>query len=338
MGHPLISIIIPVYNVAPYIRNCYESVLAQSVFQWEIIFVNDGSVDNSIEIINELSNKDDRVKVISQRNQGVAAARNAGISISKGQYITFLDADDYWKDNILGYISKEISGGNDFDLFYMAHMTRKYPDGHEITSQIRIDETQVTPFLCITESLKSGGWSCVNAIIKRDCIIGKKLVTFRTGIKIGEDADWFFKAIMNCKSMGLIPINYYVYNINREGSAMTHKKLDSIRSYLDLVLSWKNNVDGYSRETVKKIDKLFTTNFIDYYLYLYYFEENEWNDLFEIINSPSFYDSCDEQVKSKYSRLIESNKLKSYLRRINRIFRMKMAIRSIVYKKRNTPI
>ena len=91
---PYFSIVIPVYNVAPYLRECLDSALAQTFSDWEAICVDDGSTDGSGEILDEYAAKDGRFKVIHQKNAGVSAARNFGIDAAVGEYVTFLDGDD----------------------------------------------------------------------------------------------------------------------------------------------------------------------------------------------------------------------------------------------------
>lgn len=101
---PLFSVIIPVYNKANYIEETLKSVLEQRFTDYEIIIIDDGSTDSSLEIINHFS--DDRICIYAQKNKGVAAARNFGIEKSKGKLIAFLDADDYWFPNHLEEIVK----------------------------------------------------------------------------------------------------------------------------------------------------------------------------------------------------------------------------------------
>lgn len=91
----MLSVIIPVYNVEKYLDECLDSVINQSLMDLEIIIVNDGSTDNSSTIIEKFKQKDSRIKVINQKNHGLAAARNAGIEVATGKYITFLDSDDW---------------------------------------------------------------------------------------------------------------------------------------------------------------------------------------------------------------------------------------------------
>lgn len=90
-----ISVIIPVYNAEKYIERCINSVVAQTYNNWEMIVINDGSTDNTENIIREKAKADNRIQIYSQNNQGAGIARNNGISKATGEYIVFLDADDY---------------------------------------------------------------------------------------------------------------------------------------------------------------------------------------------------------------------------------------------------
>lgn len=92
---PLVSIIIPVYNVEKYLRQCLDSVVNQTYNNFEIIIVNDGTKDNSQQIIDEFVNNDSRIKGVFQKNQGLSGARNTGISVATGEYIMFVDSDDW---------------------------------------------------------------------------------------------------------------------------------------------------------------------------------------------------------------------------------------------------
>lgn len=90
-----VSVIIPIYNVEKYLRRCLNSIVNQTLSDIEIICINDGSTDNSLEILQEYAQKDERIVIINQQNEGVSRARNYGINIAKGEYIGFLDSDDY---------------------------------------------------------------------------------------------------------------------------------------------------------------------------------------------------------------------------------------------------
>ena len=103
---PEVSIIIPVYNNEQYIEKCIQSVLNQTFENFEVIVINDGSTDKSGEILEKLNREDSRIILIEQKNQGVAVARNRGMNKATGKYITFVDGDDYLKNN---YIEKMYS-------------------------------------------------------------------------------------------------------------------------------------------------------------------------------------------------------------------------------------
>ena len=100
----LFSVIIPVYNVEPYLRQCLDSVLNQTFADWEAVCVDDGSTDRSAAILEDYSEKDPRIKVISQTNRGLSAARNTGMDAAQGDYVVFLDSDDWLEDDALQVI------------------------------------------------------------------------------------------------------------------------------------------------------------------------------------------------------------------------------------------
>lgn len=106
----MFSIIIPVYNVEAYLRDCLDSVLNQTFADWEAICVNDGSTDGSADILNEYAARESRMKVIAQPNGGLSAARNAGIKAAEGEYVLFLDSDDWLEENALEVMSANLDG------------------------------------------------------------------------------------------------------------------------------------------------------------------------------------------------------------------------------------
>ena len=112
---PKFSIIIPLYNKAPYIRKALESVWAQTYSNWECIIVDDGSTDGSVAKIRGL--EDERIRVISQANAGIAAARNRGVAESTGEYLCFLDADDWWEPEFLAEIDALIAAYPDAGIY-----------------------------------------------------------------------------------------------------------------------------------------------------------------------------------------------------------------------------
>lgn len=110
-----ISILVPVYNVEKYLTRCIESILAQNFYDWELILVNDGSMDNSPKICDEYAQKDTRIKVIHKKNGGLLSARQSGLKMAKGKYIVFWDSDDTVPLNALSILYNNITS-EDFDI------------------------------------------------------------------------------------------------------------------------------------------------------------------------------------------------------------------------------
>ena len=105
---PKISVIVPIFNGEKYLCRCIDSILYQTFDDFELILINDGSSDNCAAICNEYMEKDTRIKVIHQENRGVSAARNAGLDIANGDYISFVDSDDYVYPQYLEYLYRAI--------------------------------------------------------------------------------------------------------------------------------------------------------------------------------------------------------------------------------------
>lgn len=138
----LFSIIIPVYNVEKYLRQCLESVLGQTFSDWEAICVNDGSEDGSVAILGEFVERDSRIRVVEQANAGLSAARNTGLRYAHGDYVLFLDSDDWLEENALEILSRNLEGedmvcfsGRRYLEFEERHLPadrltgRRYPSG-----------------------------------------------------------------------------------------------------------------------------------------------------------------------------------------------------------------
>ena len=106
---PLISVIIPVYNVVSYLRECLDSVVKQTYAQLEIILIDDGSTDESGAICDYYASVDQRIRVLHQKNAGLGPARNAGLDICTGAYITFVDSDDFLALDMIELLYKKIS-------------------------------------------------------------------------------------------------------------------------------------------------------------------------------------------------------------------------------------
>lgn len=147
---PLISVIIPVYNVEPYLHKCIDSVLNQTFKDLELILVDDGSTDNSGKICEEYALKDNRVIVIHQNNSGQSSARNNGFKISNGEYICFLDSDDWYSENALEVLF-DIMINNDVEIS-MIKIVETTTENIEFESKNNLKI--ISSYDCLTNMLK----------------------------------------------------------------------------------------------------------------------------------------------------------------------------------------
>lgn len=127
----LVSIIVPVYNVERYIERCIESILAQTYKNIELILINDGSDDNSLQICNVFSNRDKRIRVIDKENTGVSSTRNIGIELARGKYLCFIDSDDYIENN---YVEMLVGNIHENAVTFCGYFVDTYKENGNIAS------------------------------------------------------------------------------------------------------------------------------------------------------------------------------------------------------------
>lgn len=142
----MVSIIIPIYKVENYLKKCIESIIKQTYDDLDIILVDDGSPDKCGEIADYFSLIDNRITVIHQQNQGVSSARNAGLSIAKGKYVVFVDADDYVSDNYISDLVKAFDEHSDIQLSIVNYAVNSIPNIRETTGKYSQIETAIRLF------------------------------------------------------------------------------------------------------------------------------------------------------------------------------------------------
>ncbi|MCK9265911.1 glycosyltransferase [bacterium] len=217
MTNPIISIIVPIYNTEAYLRKCLDSLVEQTLKEIEIILVNDGSTDNSGKICDEYAKKDKRIKVIYHENKGVAGARNSGMKVAKGEFLTFVDSDDY--------VSKEYIGK-------MLEYYKKYPVADVVIfGQVRIVGKRTTIYIPEEEALMDRKKFSENFFEFRkknllDVTTNKlyrtslaKTLKFTPDIQPGEDSLFNFQYYTLCKKI-VLSKEYGYFVIRRNSSIM----------------------------------------------------------------------------------------------------------------------
>lgn len=222
----LISIVVPVYNVEQYLRDCLDSVLKQNYQDYEIILVNDGSTDNSVKICEEYIRKDNRIHLINQKNAGASAARNKGMRYASGKYLYFLDSDDWLEEDTLeklvqcitveqadmiffdAYAVDETKGIKS-EKYYSHKQSYKSASGPEMMTQLlQNKEFHVTPW---------------HMFFKRE-FLNKKQICFEEGI-IYEDMIFAYQVFCEARKVAYLPEFLYSRRF-RADSVMTSKVCD----------------------------------------------------------------------------------------------------------------
>ena len=212
----LVSIIVPAYNVDKYIEKCLSSILDQTYINIEVIVVDDGSTDQTGKLLDSLSQHDSRVQVIHKRNSGVSAARNSGIEISTGDYLVFVDADDYIAKDYIEYMLSLIENtGSDFCLSKYCYTK----SGEKQTESECIDrlEPEDATALLLSPDVIVGCW---NKIFKRSLIVNNN-IWFSTTLFYGEGLTFITTLSQISKSVGVGNRKVYYYRRNNESSATT---------------------------------------------------------------------------------------------------------------------
>ena len=179
---PTLSIILPIYNTAKYIRESLESILNQTYSDFEIICVDDGSTDNSLEIVKDLAKKDTRIVVVELgKNGGIATARNAGITIARGSFIAFADADDIWKPQKLELQMAQFASDPHLDISFCMIQNFISP---ELSDE---EKNQKNTILDPISGQVSGAFLAKKSSFDR---VGLLNATYR----VGEFIDWMARA------------------------------------------------------------------------------------------------------------------------------------------------
>lgn len=221
---PLISVIIPVYNAEKTLNSTIESILNQSYSNIELILVNDGSVDNSFQICNEIANSDNRVKIYFQDNKGVSAARNLGLEKMSGDWVTFVDADDYVTPN--GFQSLiERQRQTKVDLVF-GNVVKLKGDKRILfyTSKEEVSYNPCGYLANIPKKLSSCGY------LLRSSIVQDNHIRQIEGLKTNEDGLFLMTAASFCKSVAGVNTTVYEYIIN--DSSVTQVPNTQMHSYM----------------------------------------------------------------------------------------------------------
>ena len=263
VNNPLISIVIPVYNVEKYLEKCLKSVLSQNFTDYEIILVNDGSTDTSLEICKSFANSDNRIILIDKENGGLSDARNQGIIESKGKYIMFLDSDDYWNEfDALDNLVIEMESNSDVVLYkYQEYFFEYKKLVKKKTLDYNIKALNQDKNIIIDKIFRDGNFpgSAWRVAIKRSFVLENKLF-FTKGIK-SEDIDWIINVFIHLKSISAVDDDFYIYLKNRPGSITNTANFKSFKDLYYSINKW--------RSILEEIKEPFSQDLLSFLAYEY---------------------------------------------------------------------
>lgn len=238
------SVIVPVYNVEKYLKKCIDSLVVQNYKDYEIILVDDGSLDNCPKICDEYAKKNEKIKVIHKINGGSSSARNEGIKVAKGDYLIFIDSDDFWRgEYALKEISENLNKSKADVLFFnnidLSCLTNKEKKSKPINCEFirNNDKNTVLKYLFNNRQFPGAAWVTAT---KASFIKTKKLY-FTEGIK-AEDVDWLLNVFLNAQSIDALNSYFYIYLKYRDGSITGTANLKSIEDIIYIIDKWVNIV------------------------------------------------------------------------------------------------
>lgn len=277
-----LSVIIPVYNVGELLYKCIESIENQSLDNIEIILINDGSTDDSGKICDEISSKNNNIKVIHKENEGVSVARNLGIRIAKGEYIGFVDSDDYINENM--YLKMYLEAKKNECDIVMCDANIEYIDKVNLDTINQLEKSKILESSSMQPDLlmemAGSMWKC---IYKKEILMNKNVLC-PVGIKLSEDRIFNILAFGYSKKIFYIKEPLYTQKV-RQNSATTKY----YPNMLDMVINSR-------KELFNALDKSWNNS--EYYKKVY--EKQNIGAIFQCIKN-EFHKDCKKSIYKRYN-------------------------------------
>lgn len=231
------SIIVPVYNVEKYLSQCIDSLLEQTFTSFEIILIDDGSTDKSPLICDEYAKKDNRIKIVHKENGGQSSARNVGTKLAEGEYIIYIDSDDFIMDS--QFLMKIASAESGQDIIFYKHS--KYLDSKK--------EYLNCTYTYAKLNMDGTYWDILKEMVKQDVFFGmpwnkcirrevvvRNNILFKEGLT-GEDMDWIYYIILNSQSIFVLDEVYIAYR-QHSHSVTTSIGIKNMKDFLYILEKW----------------------------------------------------------------------------------------------------
>lgn len=225
---PFVSIIVPIYNTEKFLDECIQCVLVQSYEDWELLLVNDGSTDKSPSICEKYESLDTRIRVIHKENTGVSDSRNKAIDLAQGEYIMFLDADDYWLDSVFLQKFVEIINVYDLDIlrgeYKAVDLLGNDLFERPLTRQKKLNANKLLSSSSFYTKIMCGENFLWLSMVRRS-VIGD--LRFNTNRSFLEDMEFYANLLLKSLRCMYIPFRFYAYRKN-ENSASNIPKIKNL--------------------------------------------------------------------------------------------------------------
>lgn len=236
------TVVVPIYNSEKYLSRCIESIIAQTYTEWELILVNDGSTDRSLEIMQKYKKEDRRIKIISQKNAGPGIARNRGIENANGNFVIFIDSDDYIDQNYFKILEAKCH----YNDIVFIDVERVSENGQHLSYE-KMSKYMTYDKNRIIRSMMTGKipWGGVRKVIKRDILIKNK-IRF-SNLQIGEEALFSFQTLHFATQYGFIDCKPVYFYVERENSQSKYELDDPWGGTFQVIEKYIEEIGEYKK-------------------------------------------------------------------------------------------
>ena len=269
---PLISVIVPVYKVEPYLSRCIDSILSQTFTDFELILVDDGSPDNCGKICDEYAKNNKRIRVIHKENGGLSSARNAGIAIARGEWIHFVDSDDLIHPKMLEFLYGAVDENTQISMceLFNADICPENFYSHKNKSEFKKHKINEDTLIFLMHCSNYIYWGACAKLIKKDILLKHP---FTVG-KIHEDSAVVFKWINEAENVNITDEQLYFYRVTSD--SITH--VDFSLKNLDFLWAIEEQIKFYEKTDFNKMKKIVYRNYAVACAEMYYrlLENKNW--------------------------------------------------------------
>ncbi|WP_214744397.1 glycosyltransferase family 2 protein [Exiguobacterium sp. s189] len=296
------SIIVPIYNVEDFLEECILSILNQSYDNFEIILVDDGSIDKSSAICNQYNDKYHNVKLLEKKNGGLSSARNEGVKVAKGDYLLFVDGDDFIAKDTLKNLYNIIIENPTVDLI-CGKFIYYYPDDREKKEDFSFPEVNqyvngIEYLTSLFEKVPIIIWSACRTIYRREFFIDNRFM-FKLGIT-SEDLELIPTVYMKANKIATYDVPFYYYRQERENSIINSWNSKKFYDLVSIINYHLNNLDESNKRFNTQFVKQLANIYVQYLVLVSYLPRKEREEVVSEMNRVFWIAKYSTGIRGKY--------------------------------------